>query len=93
MQSAALRLLFNYKLDYIRPYEEHLMKLLDETEMWNTLAEIEFGAANPVIQECHRNRLVPLIIRWAIEEEISLTKFFKLEFFFQNTFWTDAGEK
>ena len=63
VQSAALKLLFNYKLEYIRPYEEHLMKLLDDSEIWNTMAEIEFGAANPVIAEMHRTQLVPLIIR------------------------------
>ncbi|OQV15272.1 Small subunit processome component 20-like protein [Hypsibius exemplaris] len=63
VQTAILKLLFNYKLEYIRPYEEQLMKLLDEAEMWNTLAEIEFGAATPAIQECHRPQLVPMIIR------------------------------
>lgn len=63
VQELAVKFLLNYGVDYMQPYRDYLLRLLEEKEMWNTLVEIEFGAANPVIAEEHRSRVVPIIIR------------------------------
>ncbi|XP_055345740.1 small subunit processome component 20 homolog [Paramacrobiotus metropolitanus] len=63
IQALALKVLFRYKWEYLQPYEEPLNNLLDEKSIWNTLTEIEFGAANPVIAPEHRSAVVPIVIR------------------------------
>lgn len=61
IQKAALNCLFAYKHKYLLPYKESLYGLINEKNLKNELAR--FKLESNVIQEEHREDLVPIIMR------------------------------
>ncbi|XP_014487693.1 PREDICTED: small subunit processome component 20 homolog [Dinoponera quadriceps] len=63
VQRAALNCLFTYKYDYLLPYKESLYGLISEKNLRTELARFKLDAESNVIQEEHRQDLMPIVMR------------------------------
>lgn len=63
IQRAALSCLFAYKYDYLLPYKDSLYDLISEKNLKNELARFKLDRESNMIQEKHRENLIPIIMR------------------------------
>ncbi|EFN80082.1 Small subunit processome component 20-like protein [Harpegnathos saltator] len=63
IQKAALNCLFIYKYNYLLPYKESLYGLISEKNLKNELARFKLDKESNMIQEEHRENLIPIIMR------------------------------
>ncbi|XP_072743036.1 small subunit processome component 20 homolog [Anoplolepis gracilipes] len=63
IQKAALNCLFAYKYEYLLPYKESLYSLISEKNLKNELTRFKLDRESEVIQENHRENLIPIIMR------------------------------
>ncbi|KAL6263531.1 hypothetical protein P5V15_006320 [Pogonomyrmex californicus] len=63
IQKAALNCLFAYKYKYLLPYKESLYNLLNEKNFKNELARFKLDQESNMIEEEHRESLMPIIMR------------------------------
>lgn len=61
VQRSALKVIFNWKLQGIQPYQENLMNLLDDSRFRDEI--MVFLHDDEAIQEDHRHDLVPILLR------------------------------
>ncbi|EPS44052.1 hypothetical protein H072_1959 [Dactylellina haptotyla CBS 200.50] len=63
-QTAALECIFTWKLPGIRPYQENLSNLLDESKFRDEITNfIQVDKDESIIQEDHREQLMPVLLR------------------------------
>ncbi|XP_046606050.1 small subunit processome component 20 homolog [Neodiprion virginianus] len=63
VQKSALNCLFTYKHKYLVPYKEHLYNLIDEKSLKNELALFKIDKESNMIQDDHREALLPILMR------------------------------
>ncbi|KAF3934944.1 hypothetical protein ABW19_dt0208143 [Dactylella cylindrospora] len=64
MQTAALECIFTWKLPAVRPYEENLTSLLNESKFRDEITNfIQVEQNETIIQENHREKLTPILLR------------------------------
>jgi U3 small nucleolar RNA-associated protein 20 len=64
IQTAALKALFTWKSPSIRPYEEHLLNLLDDARFRDEIAVfVHVSEDESRIQDDHRKELLPVLLR------------------------------
>lgn len=64
IQTSALRALFTWKVEGIRPYQENLLNLLDDARFRDEISTfLQVDDHNSTIQEDHRAALMPVILR------------------------------
>ncbi|XP_012255555.2 small subunit processome component 20 homolog [Athalia rosae] len=63
IQKSALNCLLSYKHKYILPYKENLYNLIDEKSLKNELALFKIDQESKVIQDEHREGLLPIVMR------------------------------
>jgi len=63
VQKAALNCLFAYKHKYLLPYKEHLYGLINEKNLKNELTQFKLDQESNMIDEQHRENLIPIIMR------------------------------
>jgi len=63
VQKAALNCLFAYKHKYLLPYKEHLYGLINEKNLKNELMRFKLDRESNMIDEQHRENLMPIIMR------------------------------
>jgi len=64
IQRSALKALFTWKVEGLKPYQENLMNLLDEARFRDEISTfLQVDEQNSVIQEDHRKALTPVIPR------------------------------
>lgn len=63
VQKAALNCLFTYKYNYLLPYKESLYGLISEKNLKNELARFKLDKESNMIQQEHRENLIPIIMR------------------------------
>jgi U3 small nucleolar RNA-associated protein 20 len=63
VQSVALEILVAYKLKFLLPYKENLLRLLDEKQFKSELLAFPIGEENTDIKPEHRADLMPVILR------------------------------
>ena len=64
VQNLALQCLFTYKFDYLEPYKENLQRLLGDDKCRDELAHFTIDEENSVVDGSHRQKLMPVLIRW-----------------------------
>ncbi|EGX48648.1 hypothetical protein AOL_s00080g277 [Orbilia oligospora ATCC 24927] len=63
-QTAALECIFTWKLPAIRPYQENLTNLIDESKFRDEITNfIQVDKDESIIQENHRGQLMPVLLR------------------------------
>ncbi|XP_077259186.1 small subunit processome component 20 homolog [Temnothorax americanus] len=73
IQRAALNCLFAYKYKYLLPYKEFLCSLINEKNLKNELARFKLDRESNVIDEEHRENLMPIIMRIIYAKMITKT--------------------
>ncbi|XP_012535697.1 small subunit processome component 20 homolog [Monomorium pharaonis] len=73
IQRAALNCLFAYKFKYLLPYKESLYNLIDEKNLKNELARFKLDRESNMIEEEHRENLMPIIMRIIYAKMITKT--------------------
>ncbi|KAL0099682.1 hypothetical protein PUN28_019823 [Cardiocondyla obscurior] len=63
VQKAALNCLLAYKYKYLLPYKESLYGLIDEKNLKNELARFKLDQESNMIEQEHRDSLIPIIMR------------------------------
>ncbi|KAE8334913.1 hypothetical protein BDV24DRAFT_169715 [Aspergillus arachidicola] len=64
IQKAALKALFTWKSQGILPYKENLLNILDESRFRDELsAFVQVGGEDSMIEEAHRDELLPVLLR------------------------------
>lgn len=63
VQKAALNCLFAYKHKYLLPYRESLYGLISEKNLKNELARFNLDQESNVIEQEHRENVIPIIMR------------------------------
>ncbi|KYN05358.1 Small subunit processome component 20 like protein [Cyphomyrmex costatus] len=63
IQRAALNCLFAYKYKYLLPYKEFLYGLINEKNYKNELTRFKLDRESNMIEEQHRENLIPIIMR------------------------------
>jgi len=73
IQRAALNCLFAYKYKYLLPYKESLYNLINEKNFKNELARFKLDRESNMIEEEHRENLIPIIMRIIYAKMITKT--------------------
>jgi U3 small nucleolar RNA-associated protein 20 len=63
VQKAALDCIMTYKHKFLAPYKDHLYNLIDDKNFRNEMATFRIDRESGVVQEEHRDDLIPLIMR------------------------------
>lgn len=64
VQSSALKALFSWKAEGVRPYEENLLNLIDDARFRDEISTfVRVDDQNSVIQEDHRPAIMPILLR------------------------------
>ncbi|XP_063986981.1 small subunit processome component 20 homolog [Diachasmimorpha longicaudata] len=74
LQKAVLDCLFSYKHKFLMPYKDHLYGLIEEKNLRNELARFKIEHeedTTTMIQEDHRNALMPILMRLVYAKMIS----------------------
>lgn len=73
IQRASLNCLFAYKYKYLLPYKESLYSLINEKNFKNELARFKLDRESNMIEEEHRENLMPIIMRIIYAKMITKT--------------------
>ncbi|KAL0280213.1 UNVERIFIED_CONTAM: hypothetical protein PYX00_001577 [Menopon gallinae] len=71
IQKLALECLFTYKFKYMMPYKQHLRNLIDEVKFRDEIVHFQIDKENGVIQESHREELMPVVMRILYNKMVS----------------------
>lgn len=73
IQKLAMDCIFTYKHKYLTPYKEHLYNLIDDKNFKNELNTFRIDRENKIIQDEHRDDLIPLIMKIVFSKMSSKT--------------------
>lgn len=73
VQKIALDCIMTYKFKYLTPYKDHLYNLIDEKKFKNEVVAFKVDQESEMIQESHRDELVPVIMKIVFSKMISKT--------------------
>jgi U3 small nucleolar RNA-associated protein 20 len=63
VQALALEILVAYKLKFLLPYKDHLLRLIDEKQFKSELLAFPLGEETTDIKPEHRADLMPVVLR------------------------------
>jgi U3 small nucleolar RNA-associated protein 20 len=63
VQALALEILVAYKLKFLLPYKDHLLRLIDEKQFKSELLAFPLGEETTDIKPEHREDLMPVLLR------------------------------
>ncbi|GJQ79470.1 hypothetical protein Trydic_g16323 [Trypoxylus dichotomus] len=73
VQKVALDCIMTYKFKYLIPYKEHLYNLVDDKNFKNELVAFRVDPESSMIQEEHRNEVIPIIMNIVFSKMVSKT--------------------
>lgn len=63
VQKSALNCIFTYNYEFIKPYKDHLTRLIDNKHFRHELVVFSLDESNGVIHSDHRQKLLPILMR------------------------------
>lgn len=63
IQKAALECIFNYKFDYLEPYQTSLRALTDDVKFKHEIIRFKIDKETGIVAEAHREQLMPIVMR------------------------------
>ncbi|KRT84681.1 HEAT domain-containing protein [Oryctes borbonicus] len=73
VQKVALDCIMTYKFKYLTPYKEHLYNLIDDKNFKNEVVAFKVDPESSMIQEEHRNEIIPMIMNIVFSKMVSKT--------------------
>lgn len=71
VQKVALDCIMTYKFKYLTPYKDHLYNLIDDKNFKNELVAFKIDQESEMVQEEHRNGLIPVIMKLVFSKMMS----------------------
>lgn len=65
VQNLAVKCLMTYKFNYLKPYKEHIERLLDDENFRDELAHFSVDEETGIVDTSHREGLMPVLIRYS----------------------------